>query len=773
MENEDLNKFYTNLREDINSTWISEEEGANPEQIFTGIALSYLADAGETENYSVCFDEKVTGRGIVHKLNGYSLYENYETLDLFVTIYNPDSSVQRVPKPEAQKAIERALKFFRNAIYGDYVNEIEKSSEIHDIAHTLSKAPEVKEYLSRVNIFLITNGFYDGDLESKNSISGFNIFYRTIDINYLFNLSDKSRVPIEIDFSELGFDIPCIANETKNSEYQCWLAIIPGEALARIYEKYGARLLEQNVRSFLQFTGKINKGIKSTILENQKMFMAYNNGIAATANEISLSDSKDGKGRLISKVKDLQIVNGGQTTASIYHTWKKEKEMDISQVFVPVKLTIIRNKDKFSEIVGNIAEYANTQNKVSAADLTSNRENYILLEKLSRVIWAPLGESGIQTRWFFERSRGQYKNDRNRQLGAKQKKFDKQNPRSQMFTKEALAKYINTYGERIEGGNKIVIGPHIVVKGASKNYAIFLSKNFKDKPDNYWFEDAIAKAILWRKAEKAYGVKPNAIGSMRFITVPYSIAWIAYKLEDRLDLYKIWKKQTLDDNFRQILREIMIKIDDHIKETAPGSLTSEWAKKEECWNSVKNSHFGIDIKRFDSYLIDETAPKRLKLTEEVINNKLIAAEIEVISGIPAKKWQEIGNATLGISSMTILERNKAVAIGAALATRKELNSSQRKDALNIIDKILDSSPSFFDNLSNDSDTKNTGKKLKVKITPELIQKMIVWDDKAKVLTRGQIQYISLYAYGERKLNSFHIDKIQVHLVTLQNAGFRP
>ena len=411
MGNQELSKFYADLQEDIKSTLITEEEGTNPEQIFTDKALSLLADAGETENYRICFDEKISKRGIEHKINGYSLYENYETLDLFVTIYNSDLAIQNITKGDAEKTIDRAVKFFRNSIYKDYVNEIEESSQIFDIAQTLANAPEVKEYLTRVNVFLITNGEIKTDLKTTDKISGYSIFYRIIDINYLFNLSDKSRVPIEINFEKLGYKVPCIVNETENSDYQSWLAIIPGIALADIYEQFGARLLEQNVRSFLQFTGKINKGIRKTILEEQHMFMAFNNGIAATAEEVTITNLPDNQGRAIAQVKDFQIVNGGQTTASIYHTWKKDK-VDISNVFVPVKLTIVKSRENFSEIVGRIAEYANTQNKVSISDLSSNRENHVQLEKLSRAIWAKpnLGES-IQTRWFYERSRGQYKNE--------------------------------------------------------------------------------------------------------------------------------------------------------------------------------------------------------------------------------------------------------------------------------------------------------------------------------------------------------------------------
>lgn len=770
MENEELQKFYIDFQEEINSSLISEEEGTNPEQIFTELALSYLSEAGETENYRVCFDEKISKRGVEHKINGYSLYENYETLDLFVTIYNGDSTIQSVTKGDADKTIERAVKFFRNAIYKDYVNEIEESSEIFDLAQTLANVPEVKEFLTRVNIFLITNGEVKADVKIADTIAGYTVFYRTIDIKYLFNLSDKSRVPIEINFELAGYKVPCIVNETENSDYQSWLAIIPGLALADIYEQYGARLLEQNVRSFLQFTGKINKGIRNTILKEQHMFMAFNNGIAATAEEVTIIDLPNNQGKAIAQVKDFQIVNGGQTTASVYHTWKKDK-VDISKVFVPVKLTIVKNRENFSEIVGRIAEYANTQNKVSASDLSSNKENHVLIEKLSRSIWAlPISGETTQTRWFFERSRGQYKNERIR-FGitpSKRKQFDKQNPRSQMFTKESLAKNINSC-EEVYNGKKLVIGPHIVVRGSQKNYAQFLNYNFSFKVDNIWFEDAIAKAILFSSAEKVYGVKPNSIGDMRYITVPYSLAWLGFKLNYKLDLYKIWKQQSLSATLKSKIHEIMSKIEDFIKDKAPGSLYGEWAKKEECWSVIKNEDFNIDLNSLREELESKSSEKRKRLSEIEVENQLIQAESDFVKSIPIAKWLEISKIGSDIENMSQHLKDRAINIQSTLRLNKELSENQRKDAIKIIENILVSSPNFFEEVSEVSrmpkaETKN-------KISSDLLSKMVVWDTKAKVLSTKELQYIADFAYGLKTLNDFHEKNIKRHLARLKDAGF--
>ncbi|MBP7508057.1 MAG: AIPR family protein, partial [Prolixibacteraceae bacterium] len=376
IENTELIKFYVNLQEDIKSQLVAEEDGNTPEQIFTDTALALLADGGETENYQVKYDEKISGRGVEHKINAYALSENYETLDLFITVYNGTDNISSISKGDAEKAVERLLKFFRNAVYKDYVNEIEESSQIYDLAQTLADSADVKEYLSRVNVFLLTDGEIKSEFKNSDKIAGYTIYYRIIDINYLYNISEKSHVPITIDFIGNGIEIPCIDVSTNNDEYKSYLAIVPGSVLASIYEQYGSRLLEQNVRSFLQFTGKINKGIRKTIIEEPHMFLAFNNGIAATTEDVCIIDLPDGRGKAIGSVSDLQIVNGGQTTASIYHTWKKDK-VDISKIFVQIKLSKVTDKSKFSEIVSRISEYANTQNKVSVSDLSSNKPFHI------------------------------------------------------------------------------------------------------------------------------------------------------------------------------------------------------------------------------------------------------------------------------------------------------------------------------------------------------------------------------------------------------------
>ncbi len=502
-----IDKYYQALMQEVAARQLANEEGDTREQTFTRMFLDILSEAGETENTAAAFDEKALGTAKQHKINGYAVSDNYETVDLFISIYRSDESVPTIPKAEIDQAAKRLTNFFRKAIYNNYENDVAESSPIFEFAHTLGSYQELRDNLIRVNIFILTNGEYRGEIPMSDELCGYKVFYRVLDINYLYRISEESRIPIEIDFNESGYTLPCLASGSSNEDYEAYIAIISGQCLYDLYERFGSRLLEQNVRSFLQFTGKINKGIRETIKNEPHMFFAYNNGIAATADYIELDET----GRHITKINNLQIVNGGQTTASIYHTRKKDRA-DISEIFVQTKISVIKKADQFNEIVSRISRYANTQNKVNDADFTANNPYLIEFEKLSRYIMTPMSsESPLQTYWFFERARGQYKSLRQKDgfTKSRQKVFDQKYPKKQVITKVELAKYINAYSE-VYDGKKLVIGPHIVVRGNEKNYTRFISGNLPDnlkKINNVYFEDAIAKAILFKTADKLYSTE--------------------------------------------------------------------------------------------------------------------------------------------------------------------------------------------------------------------------------------------------------------------------
>lgn len=630
--------FYCELMQDIKSQQISEEEGGSQEQIFTSYTIDLLTDAGETDNARCCYNRKEDKIGrTIHKINGYSLSENYETLDLFITVFKGSQSMGTLLKQEAESAARQAEKFFKNAIFKNYIYELEESSEVFDLAHTLAEEKNVREYLARVNIYIITDCIFKSDLISSKKIENYTLFYRIIDIEYIHNLADDRHVPIEIDFKQYGSILPCIKCPVNNKDYESYLVLISGMTLANIYEEYGSRLLEQNVRSFLQFTGKINKGIRKTIIEEPHMFLAFNNGIATTAENIELINLPDGS-QAITRAKDFQIVNGGQTTASIYHTWKKDKAI-ISNIYVQAKLTVIKDRDNLNAIVNRIAEYSNTQNKVSTSDLSSNNPYHIEMEKLSRSIWAPpTKSSNIQTRWFYERARGQYRNIKNKEgfTKARRKAFDLRNPRNQLITKVNLAKYLNVC-EEIYKFKKLVVAPHIVVRGSQKNYVQFLSYNMPKKIGKMYFEQFVAKTILFKSSEKIYGVKPNSIGDMRYVTVPYSVGWLNHKTKHKLDLQKIWQNQSISESLQKFMYQVMVKIESFIKENAPGSLFGEWAKKEECWLQVREQEF-LEI---DFIAVDLTERDQSIYYDDSIDELQKKEQLRQIKNIGQLVWSDI------------------------------------------------------------------------------------------------------------------------------------
>ncbi|RBL94208.1 abortive phage resistance protein [Chitinophaga flava] len=771
MDNNELKKFYHTLQQDIRTDQISDEEGGMLEQIFTQSAANLLSESGEVENVRVAYDEKLIKTGVQHKINAYAVADNYETIDLFISIYNGTDEIAVVSKAEIDKAARRITSFFKNAVYKEYVAGIEESSEIFQLALSLSESQDIKENLVRINAIILTDGLYNGENPAQQNIYSYPIFYRVVDINYLYNISEKSHIPIEIDFKADGFRIPCIQSPSVNNEYESYLAIIPAEALVNIYERFGSRLLEQNVRSFLQFTGKVNGGIRKTILHEPHMFLAFNNGIAATADAVNIELSVEGT--YITKINDLQIVNGGQTTASIYHTWRKDKK-DVSGVFVQLKLSVIKNKEQFGSIVSRISEYANTQNKVSIADLSSNRPFHIELEKLSRNIWTPAsGGQSLQTRWFYERARGQYKNARIKEgfTKNKQKAFDLKNPKNQVFTKEDLAKYANAYQE-VANGRKINIGPHYVVRGNQKNYVQFINYNLPQSVDNVYFEDIVAKSLLFKAAEKRYGIKPNSIGDMRYITVPYSIAWLSYQVKNKIDLYKIWKNQSISEALSDTLYEIMIRIEQYIKGNAPGSLYGEWAKKEECWLAVREQTFGIDLSKLNNDLEDSKKQTvRRRITDDDSHQANILLETEKVKAIPAVVWSKIEDWGRTSGKLSMQQQNVSWNISSKLRSNTAMSDYERNAALRIIDLIAEHNPELL-NETDEEGNSNPIADPPIEINIDTVKKIIDWDKRNKRLKSDHYKYLVDIADGKIQLTIQAQKKIKLNLERLAKYGFK-
>ncbi len=441
---------------------------------------------------------------------------------------------------------------------------------------------EIREKLIRVNAFILTNGYYKGEVPLPKDVSGFKVFFNIIDVEKLYSISSQSRLPIQLDLQEYNLEPACLPIPTGTEEYDGYLTFLPGSFLAFLYEQYGFKLLEQNVRSFLQFRAGINRGIKETILKRPQMFFAFNNGISATADSIELDDSNS----IIRKISNLQIVNGGQTTATLFHTSKEAKE-NILDVLVPVKISVINNTDNSYEIIKSISKFANTQNKINDADLSANDPVLVEIEKMSRYMLTPISGS-TQHYWFFDRISRQYDNllAQNSKSKSRKKAFELKYPKACKYTKYELAKFYNSYYELIDNG-KIVIGPHCVVDGNEVNFRAFRDYVMPNLEVNQvFYEDLIAKAILFKDVDKRHGTKRSKtppIGDMKQVMVPYSIALLKIATNGCLDLEKIWKKQQVSEELSDYMYNLMVKLNQYLIDNTPRSNIIEWATKEDCW----------------------------------------------------------------------------------------------------------------------------------------------------------------------------------------------
>lgn len=570
-----MEQFYHDFMEEVSVAADMETSGWNTEDFLTSIILEYLEEAGEVSDPIMC-----PFRSYGLQLNAYSFSEDYSSLYIFVCIYSDSDSPKAVSQNEVDSAIKRAIQLYQKAV-NDLYTSFEKDKDAYEFAITVNQQ---KENIRSVRVCALTNGLVKPIPFKSITIGNADVLFAIWDIDRLYRCvsSGKMRETIEIDFLEqFGVTIPCIENST-SSKYSVYLAIISGELLAALYDEHRDRLLEKNVRSFLQVKGAVNKGIRDTLRDEPDMFLAYNNGISVTAESVEIVRDENGKPS-IRRIRDMQIVNGGQTTASIFNTHKDKKiNADLSKVFVQMKISVITSPSDMDEIVPRISAFANTQNKVQVADFSANDPFHRKIEELSRTIWAPAQGGMKPVNWFYERARGQYADMLSRETTTlRRKQFKEMHP---VFTKTDLAKYENTWDQL----------PYYVSEGAQKNFKRFtirLSERKRYVPTKIYYQNLIAKAILFRRTEKL--VQQQQFGGYRANIVTYTIAFLSYKTAQRINLEKIWKEQSLSPALEQEIVTVSKIVHDIIIDAPGGANIGEWCKKEKCWAAIKETSFTI------------------------------------------------------------------------------------------------------------------------------------------------------------------------------------
>ena len=424
---------------------INNPDGGTPyeEQAFTEIVMQHMAEIGMASEPVACHHETSFGNAKL-RLSGYAPSDDTDQLDLFVSLYSGSDELKTIADSETKKAAEQCLRFLKGCAEGKLLKTMDESSDAYALAISIK---DCYPALDQIRIYVLT----DQQATTKNfqsrEINGKTVKLEVMDIQRLHHhwMEGKPRDEITVNFEEVaGSALPCIYVQGEMSDYDYALTVIPGDVLRFVYEKYGARLLEANVRSFLSVTGKVNRGIRETLINNPEHFMAYNNGIVILADEIRLETAVGGLPGIL-WMGGMQIVNGGQTTASVYFTKKKEPKTDLKRVRIPAKIIILRSDDAEAEenMISAVSRYANSQNVVRQADLSANRPFHVEIEKLANTTYCPDGTS----RWFYERAAGSYNTllAREGTSPAKLRQIKEKIPSSRKITKTDLAKFLSTW----------------------------------------------------------------------------------------------------------------------------------------------------------------------------------------------------------------------------------------------------------------------------------------------------------------------------------------
>lgn len=586
MSSSELTDFLRDTQANVKS---QIREGAlYQELVFAGIVMDHMSEIGMTFEPVECHYEGTVSNAIL-RLSGYSLSEDADQLDLFVSLYAGAEELTPIPDSETKVAAERCLRFLTLCAEGKMAQRLDGSSDVASLANSLQG---IYNNLEQIRIYVITDRVAKSKSFKTRDIGGKAVRLEVMDIERLHRHTSegKPRDELVIDFNEAsGSPLPCVYVPGENDDYDYALTAVPGEALRLLYEKFGARLLEANVRSFLSVKGKgVNAGIQSTLRSAPERFMAYNNGIVIVADEMYLGKTSQGE-QGIAWLKGLQIVNGGQTTASLYFTKKKYPDTDLSRVRVPAKIIVMKAQDSTKEeaLVSDISRYANSQNAVRQSDLSANKPFHVEIEKLSRSVYCPDGVS----QWFYERAAGSYSTllAREGTSPSRLKALKEAIPPARRITKTDLAKYLNAWDRK----------PDIVSMGSQKNFDRFMAAlSLADNqevplPNVADYKSMIAKAKLYRDTQKL--LRPMFQAFQANVTA-YTISVLSEKLGSRMDLNRIWEKQAISPELMKQIAAWANEVNATLHATSGGRMVSEWAKRPECKEAVMGASYSEPLK---------------------------------------------------------------------------------------------------------------------------------------------------------------------------------
>lgn len=679
----DVEEFKKDFLENIKAEAITKGEGSCAS--FVDNMAQYLVEAEVLPDFSPAFYSGTASRNRKLRVDGYAFDEFDNTVYLIIADFDGIDR-RTIGKSVVFDHIKKLILFAEESINGDLHNKIEMSTPCSDLVDILRfYNDEIRKY----RLFIFTDAEVSGSIKTLElvNINGIMTECQVWDIDRLFKVcsSDLGRQKTEIDFTHyISQGIPCLeATSAATAEYNSYLCIIPGDVLAEIYDTYGSQLLEGNVRSFLSTKVAVNKKIRETILKCPSMFFAYNNGIAATAMDVEIE--KKETGNYVVGAKDFQIINGGQTTASLSNARHRDKA-DLSNTYVQMKLTEIdeSDPDRSTELIRNISRSSNSQNKVSDADFFSTHPFHVRMEKFSRRIFAP-ADSGAQyeTKWFYERARGQYIQAQMRMTKSEKDKFVLQNPKKKVITKTDLAKVRNTWNGY----------PFFVSRGAQTNFMKFAEIVDEEWANNdlifneRYYQESVALMILFRHTESIIPKQSWYEQGYRANIVTYTIALLRDKIikqfkDKDLDLMSIWNKQSVSNSLTEVLENLSEAV--FYKITDPNRPTinvTQWCKRDACWKGIKD--IGITLpESFTKTLIDKSQVKAEQKDAKMDQKIISGAEAQAkILEYTADQWQNLSGFA---KQKRMLTPDLITALRYASQIPKELPSAYQSQKLLIL-----------------------------------------------------------------------------------------
>lgn len=577
MSDEGLVQYARDLAAEIEEAIRSGDGAVYSEEEFTRVVLDKLGDEGALDNPTCLYQEGSFARS-KYKITGFSVADAEDRLLLVTTVYTGEVPPRDLTIDEIRIAVTQAANFYKCSCDGLHTKIEPSNTEASELARRIY---ENHDRIEVVRVVLISDGLTGlKSLDIKDTKDGARVLVDLYGIERLQRILGDGlmRDDIVLDVvAETGGPLPCLKASTGEGDYDAYLTAIPGAVLADVYEKYGTRLLELNVRAFLGVRGRksVNAGLRRTILEEPEHFLAYNNGIVATADEIELRNGP-AQSVAIQSIRGLQIVNGGQTTASL-HRARKQDRSSLIGITVPAKIIKVK-ADNLDAMVAAVSRSANSQNTIQPADFSANDPFHVAVETLANNMWLP-DQSG---RWFYERARGSYGAAQFKASwrSGEKRRFASETPKERRFSKTDLAKYLNAWDGL----------PNIVSYGNQKNFQSFmqaLKEQYPDGfvPDEEWFRAFAGKAIIFRAVQSI--VKARKFSAYQANITAYTVASLSWKCGGRLDFDRIWSQQTMSKQLRGMIEKWVVQIDKQLRETAKARMPSEWAKKEECWQAMR------------------------------------------------------------------------------------------------------------------------------------------------------------------------------------------